>query len=297
VESCDFPRLCGGTFFTLLLEAALQKLKERKKFGDANNFTERDVFELLIKVAVKGYSRPDDSDNFKSAVGRYKSCNPKKSGRLPISDQANISTFDGDIKTDYPSKLALMAELVDRYIDAESKGVWLVKALLELLETDETINPDTDLFIQQDGASTKKAALSGMDEYYLPAFLLGVWHYIVKNVTDNGVGQSTYDQWCKPGKSANTREDFQSDIGETLNGRTIVLVPLTLQDSSETETTDTANGQSTQSNNTYSRISDAEFAEEPFIDGEALKKKPNQFFIQTGANSKQIFANTVNIND
>jgi hypothetical protein len=297
MDSCDYPRLCGGTFFTLLLEAALQKLRERKKFGDVNNFTERDVFELLIKAAVKGYSRPNDSDNFKSVVGTYKSCNTKKSGRLPISYQANISTFDNNIRTDYQTRLTLMAELVDKYIDADAKGIWLIKALLELLEADKTIESEADLFVQQNGAPIKKAALNGIDEYCLPAFLLGVWHYIVKNVTDNGVGQSTYDQWCKPGKSANTREDFQSDIGEIFKERRIVLVPLTLQSSTETETTDASNGQSTQRANAFYRAADAEFSEEPFIDAETLNKKPNQFFVQTGANSKQIFANTVNIND
>jgi len=30
----------------------------------------------------------------------------------------------------------------------------------------------------------------------LPAFLLGVWHFIVVNRKDNKIGQDTYDIWC-----------------------------------------------------------------------------------------------------
>ena len=82
----DYPRLCGGTFFTLLLEAANQKLKERKKFGDSNNFNDPDVFEALVKLALVGVLRSSDNDNYKSAVGAYKRCDTKKSGRIPISE-------------------------------------------------------------------------------------------------------------------------------------------------------------------------------------------------------------------
>ena len=220
----DYPRLCGGTFFTLLLEAANQKLKERKKFGDDNNFTEPDVFEALVKVALIGCSRSDDNDNYKSAVGAYKSCNTKKSGRIPISEQANISTFDSTVKNDYKVLLAAMNAFVDKYINSEGKGVWLVKALLELISADKNTD-GAEFYISQDSLPMKKAALGGIDEYCLASLLLGVWHYIVKNVPDNSVGKATYDEWCKPGKSQNTREDFKSNIGDALSDRKIVLIP------------------------------------------------------------------------
>jgi len=220
----DYPRLSGGTFFTLLLEAANQKLKERKKFGDSNNFNEPDVLEALVNIALLGCTRSTDNDNYKSAVGAYKSCNTKKSGRIPLTEQAVISTFNDTIKSNYQVPLAEMNAFVEKYINAEGRGIWLIKALLELITVDKSTD-DAEFYISQDGQPTKKAALGGIDDYCLPAFLLGVWHYIVKNVPDNGVGKATYDEWCKPGKAQNTREDFKSNIGESLSDRRIALIP------------------------------------------------------------------------
>jgi hypothetical protein len=48
MDGAGFSVLCGGTFFTLLLEAAKQGLKERKKWGESREFAETDVFEALI---------------------------------------------------------------------------------------------------------------------------------------------------------------------------------------------------------------------------------------------------------
>ena len=42
----------------------------------------------------------------------------------------------------------------------------------------------------------KKAALGDLTTVCLPAFLLGVWHYVVVNRKDNQVGKDTYNQWC-----------------------------------------------------------------------------------------------------
>jgi len=263
----DYPRLCGGTFFTLLLEAADQKLKERKKFGDHNNFTEPDVFEALVNIALIGCSRSSDNDNYKSAVGAYKCCNTSKSGRIPISEQAVISTFDSNIKNEYQVPLSAMNAFVENYINAEGKGVWLVKALLELIDIDKNTD-GAEFYISQDGLQTKKAALGGVDEYCLPALLLGVWHYIIKNVQDNSVGKATYDEWRKPGKSPNTREDFKSDIGDGLNGRKITLVPYAEVASNVDETI--YNEEATKQDEPTTEYDDCEFAEEIHIDTEKI---------------------------
>jgi hypothetical protein len=43
------------------------------------------------------------------------------------------------------------------------------------------------------------------------------------NRIDNATGRSTYDDWCKPGRSSNTRESFESDIGSGIT-RPIKLI-------------------------------------------------------------------------
>jgi hypothetical protein len=211
-ELQEHPVLCGGTFFTLLLQAAGQKLKERKKFGDTDNFTERDVFERLMKVA-NVHEKPNDSDNFASVVSAYKSCNTSKSGRLGFMEQAVISTFDNSVKSDYKAPLSAMETLVNDYITSSD---WLVRALLELIDTDANIEDDQEFYGNESGGKITKSALRNEADFCLPAFLLGVWHFIIINRKDNAIGKATYDRWCPHGESKNTRKPFESKIGESI---------------------------------------------------------------------------------
>jgi hypothetical protein len=230
-----FPALCGGTFFALLLESAKQGLNERKKFGESKDFSEPDVFEALIKVAVITYEKPDDNENFKSVVSSYKSCNTSKSGRLPIYEQANKTTFNNRIKGGYQEPLSVMADLVVKYIDFEGKGDWLTRALIELVSLDENIKATDEFFITTDGQPTAKSRLTKVTDICFPAFLLGIWHFIIYNRPDNGVGKTTYDAWCKPGKSPNTRESFQSDIGDGITKNLNIFLPIENEDADSTK--------------------------------------------------------------
>jgi hypothetical protein len=221
----SIPVLCGGTFFTLLLEAAKQGLNERKKWGESSEFTESDVLEALFKVAIRTFDKPDDGENFKSVVSAYKSCNRSKSGRLPIHEQANISTFTNRIKNDYQELLSAMTVLIENYIDIDGKGDWLARALLELVCIDEAIKGTDLLFVLQDGHPLTKNEIKSLTDICMPAFLLGIWHFVIVNKTDNGVGKHTYDEWCKPGKSKNTREPFISNIGEKITRKLNIFMP------------------------------------------------------------------------
>jgi len=294
------PILCGGTFFTLLLEAGKQGLYERRKWGVSADFTESDVLEALIQIAVPTYKKPADNKNFSSVTSAFKSCNSSKSGRLPIHEQANISSFNDRIANDYQNTLGAMNVFTERFISAEGKGVWLLKALLELIAED--INTDgVEFYITHDGLPTKKAALGGIDEYCLPAFLLGVWCYIVNKVSKNSVGRATYEEWCKPGKSANTRKAFKSNIGESLSSRKIVLIPYTEPGANAEAEDEIFVDNSDES-------SDAQYAEqgEPHVRIEADNPKysaeqqviiEGNLYLQRGEKSKQFFGNVENVYD
>ena len=52
----EYPRLCGGTFFTLLLQALKQRKKARQHIaGEHDNLSEVDVLLGLIRVAYPEY--------------------------------------------------------------------------------------------------------------------------------------------------------------------------------------------------------------------------------------------------
>ena len=229
MDKKNIPLLCGGTFFTLLLQAAKQELNERKGWGKSGEFTEGDVLASLIRVAVPTYEKPAESDNFKSVVSAYKACNISKSKLLPICEQANMTTFNNRIKNEYRLPLKAMTTLTEKYIDIDGKAEWLLKALLELLSKDESICGTDALFVCEEGSSITKSELCTLTTVCLPAFLLGIWHYIIINRTDNLIGKATYDDWCKPGKSKNTRQPFQSNIGDSIK-QSITLTSPRLSD-------------------------------------------------------------------
>jgi len=208
----DAPALCGGTFFTLILEAAKQGLNQRNKgWGEKSQFTESAVLESLIRVAVPTFPKPSDGDNFKTAVSAYKSCG-SRSGRLAINGQANLSTFDTTVKSNYREPLAAMTEVVNHYLNAAGNGDWLTRALLELVDEDPSIADDDEFYVLPDGGPITKAGLRSLTDICLPSLLLGIWHYAVTKKPDNRIGKTTYDQWCKPGATGSVRQ-FESNIG------------------------------------------------------------------------------------
>jgi len=199
VTTYEYPRLCGGTFFTLVLQARRQRMKAREHYsGDSDGLSDPEVLVGLIKVINPDYIDPG-KENLKSTVNNYKACKTSNSTYLPFDDEQIISAFDTGVRTDYQTPLNRMIEFENDFLDLSDtvhKDVKLVCALVDLIQQDQSIGEDTELRIGQNGEKKKKAALGDLKEVCLPSFLLGVWHYIVVNRRDNSVGRTTYDEWC-----------------------------------------------------------------------------------------------------
>lgn len=283
MDKKNIPLLCGGTFFTLLLQASKQELNQRKGWGKSGEFTEGDVLASLIRVAVPTYEKPADSESFRSTVSAYKACNQSKIGLLPIRQQANITTFNNRIKNDYQVPLKAMTALIEQYIDVDSKAEWLIKALLELLSKDESICGTDALFVCEEGSFVTKSELCTLTTVCLPAFLLGIWHYIIINRTDNSIGKATYDDWCKPGKSKNTRQPFKSDIGESI--KQVITVTLPAPSTAEAIQDENVEGDEAEPASDF---------EEPYTEPDPTPNIINQtinagaVFFNSGANANQI---------
>ena len=195
----DYPRLCGGTFFTLVLQDLRQRMKAREHYkGDRDGLTDPEVLMGLIKVINPDYQEID-RNLLKTKANDYKTCKTSTGTYLPFGETQEIRAFDDRVKRDYKSALKEMTAFVCNYLDlgeAVGKATLLVKALIDLIQQDETIGASEDFYISAEGQKIKKTALGGLKEVYLPAFLLGVWHYAVVNRKDNTVGRATYDEWC-----------------------------------------------------------------------------------------------------
>ena len=213
----EYPRLCGGTFFTLVLQALRQRMKAREHYsGDSDGLSDPEVLVGLIKVINPDYSDLG-KESLKGTANNYKACKISNSAYLPFDDEQVISAFDSEVKMNYQSALNRMIEFVKGFIDVSEtvhKDVNLVRAIVDLIQRDQTIKAGDEFYIGPNGEKKKKAALGDLKKVCLPSFLLGVWHYIVVNRRDNAVGKMTYDAWCPSNGRASRK--YTAHMGEKI---------------------------------------------------------------------------------
>lgn len=211
----DYPRLCGGTFFTLVLQALRQRMKAREHYaGDSDGLSDSEVMVGLIKVINLGYVDPG-KEKLKTIVNNYKRCETSTSAYLPFGDDQVVAAFDDMVRTDYQTALNGMIGFVNDFLDmSESvhKDVNLIRALIDLIQQDQSIKANDEFYTEPNGEKKKKAALGDLKKVCLPAFLLGIWHYIVINRKDNSIGQKTYEVWCP--SNGRAQRKYTAHMGE-----------------------------------------------------------------------------------
>lgn len=213
----EYPRLCGGTFFTLVLQALQQRMNAREHYdGDSDGLSDPEVLVGLIKVINPAYVDPG-KEKLKTIVNNYKRCETSTSTYFPFGDDQVISAFDEIIRNNYQTALNGMIGFVNDFLDVSEtvhKDINLVRALVDLVQQDQTIKAGDEFFIGPNGEKKKKAALGDLKEVCLPSFVLGVWHYVVMNRRDNAVGKKTYDVWCPSNDRAPRK--YTAHMGEGL---------------------------------------------------------------------------------
>ncbi len=194
-----YPMLCGGTFFTLVLEARKQRTSKRsQRASELDGLSQPETLAVLGRVVNPDYVEPKNKDSFSTNVSDYKSCENNGTNLAFLFNQEVIS-FDTRVKTRYLDALSMMDDFVQRFLEvgtSTAKEVWLVKALLDLINADQSIDHDQVFYIGEAGQKITKAALRDMSDFFFQPFLLGIWHFAVVNRKDNTEGKSTYDIWC-----------------------------------------------------------------------------------------------------
>ena len=202
-------KLCGGTFFTLLLEARQQRTVIRGRYEKKHdNLSEPQVFAGLIKVVKPEYIEPaqqkpelkaQEETKLKKPTSNFKNCTgAKKSASFPFVVPTIIDAFDKRVKNEYKIALKDMQDFVNKFIDA-SMGRGLVERLVDLIEFDKSIKKMDLFYVCKNGQPKSKADLCDLSkqglDVCLPAFLLGIWHYIVLLRPDNTEGRDTIVSW------------------------------------------------------------------------------------------------------
>lgn len=214
-------RLCGGIFFTLLLEALKPHAEKRERYkGKRDGLSEPEVLLGLAKIIVPDLDAPLASQmpTLKSSTTEYKKCENNGGTYYPFGDRAALSAFDERVKRDYHAALAAMVQFTDSFLEtgkSTKKDERLVKALLELIENDSSISPQQAFYVREDGLTETKESLRICTVFCLQAFLLGIWHYAVLRSEGNVIGKETFEVWCPP--TGGGPRKYTADLGEQLN--------------------------------------------------------------------------------
>lgn len=220
-------RLCGGTFFTLILQAIKQKTSIRKKFGEkTDGLSDKEVFSGLVKIFYDNYDMPK-TDSFRTIISKYKNCEITSSEYLPMNDNIYINRFNEEIKNNYNLVIQRTNTFILNYIDSESKGQWLASSIIELVHNDSYI--DQELFYVLDSNKPiNKNELINLPELSLSNLIAGIWHYIIVNKIDNSIGKNTIDMWLDSSVVKGSQRPFISDIGN--NSSVSVIIPSDLEE-------------------------------------------------------------------
>ena len=205
--------LCGGTFFTLLLQARKQRTAARKNaVGEKDGLNDSEVLEGLIRVAFPDYISPTGR-SIRTHTSSYKACRLSANEYLPFNKKEFIHRFDNEIKESFRSPLQRMCQFSSSFIDEKNMGNWLVRAILDTISRDSSIT-DEIFYIDQDGHPMDKRHLLTAQDIELQPFLLGVWHFILLNRTDNTIGVDTIESWHDRPAVKRAKRKFNSDVGK-----------------------------------------------------------------------------------
>jgi hypothetical protein len=215
VANNTYPVLCGGTYFTLILEARGQRTSQRSRYeGEQDGLSQPNTLAGLGRVVYPEYAPPANKQTFRTNVNAYKS-SADDGSNLSFLFPDKVTAFDNRVRNEYPKALKAMCEFADQFLEVGTsikKEEWLAKALLELIETDASIGDSQEFFICSGGQGITKATLRHTSDFSLQSLLLGVWHFVVVNRQDNKSGKPTFDTWCPPRDRAERK--YEGKMGE-----------------------------------------------------------------------------------
>lgn len=181
--------LSGGVFFNLILAS--------RKTPTPN---QEDCLKDLLYIfdrATQGLS----GNSLKTIASRFRNCDPELSSEyLRFGDAVTVDAFNGRIKENYDSVVAEIKGYADKYLDVETNGKWLVRALMELVDSDSDIKDNAKFVVIPGATPIYRGDIKDMKTIYFYNFLLGIWLYICSSEkTENGL-----DTYCE-------LSDFVSD--------------------------------------------------------------------------------------
>lgn len=231
------PYLCGGVLFFLMahMKPSAGTARDHQS-GLKDDHSDPVVMQDLI-FAVKG----SEYSTAAKDTSNYRECKNNGSVNVPFNDVALCSSYDNAVKNNYSDTLRRMSEFVQSHLDL-SKKEWFIKALLDIIENDADIAEADEFYIECDGSPRTKENIRTIDKFSLPAFLVGVMHYIlVRRHDKNTMGVATLEAWGQ--KTPRKPRKYTGNAGEGITRSVSVTIDIPCFESiSDTDATEAKSG-------------------------------------------------------
>ena len=219
-------RLCGGTFFTLLLNDRQPLLSKFQNYsGESSGLSEPDLLLALTSIVHPDVAEKSSfvKKSLVDGTHKFKACINWGLDSFQLGNKSVQKTFDERIKNHYNESLSAMIDFTKKFLYIKSstkKDEYLIKALVEVLNEDDSIDDSQEFFVCANGKTMTKSEICSAHEIDFQSFLLGIWHYVITVVPNNTIGQDTYNEWCPPNNRS--KREYVKTIGEN-SSRNITL--------------------------------------------------------------------------
>ena len=141
-------------------------------------------------------------------------CEKNSTDWLRFETQYLVDAYDKKVRGNYALALEEMDSFIDAFIDDGDLGKKLVRALLEVIDLDRTIEDDAEFVVQAGGRVIDKKGLLKLSNIGARPFLLSVWHFIItKRGSENTLGAETVGQWLHH-KTSQAPYKYVGTVGE-----------------------------------------------------------------------------------
>lgn len=206
--------LTGGVLFFLINEAALPDGTARDHMNQRKDEHSEPILMTDLVYTFTG------SNNYGATkdTSKYKDCLLEGSCNLPFNNIAACTTYHNKVTGNYSDMLDRMDKYVDWHMNPEMKE-WFVKCLLEVIENDGDIPENQLFYVRPDGIPISKGEIRTEEKYDLPAFMVGVLHFILtKRREQNYRGEEMLDAISV--KKSHKPRRYTGNLGELIT-RTI----------------------------------------------------------------------------
>lgn len=203
------PYLCGGIFFSFLIELHNETTKVFNNSLGNNVINQTTMMKELIYAISPNYSYDSNAtDTLKKETSKYHTCQTNGGKTIPFERDNTRTSFDDSVKERYNEVLERMTEFTTKCFPERRKTAMcnLVERTLKIIRDDASIGNNTLFFISQDGLPVTKETLLKKVDFNLQSFLVGIWHFIITKPTENKNGRPTFEKLYPEKKGVKARE-------------------------------------------------------------------------------------------